>query len=262
MNTTSPNYSKTRNIPQLDGIRGIALMLVLFSHYLSFKTIFAAGWCGVDLFFVLSGFLITNRLLNAYKKPYYFSRFYRNRFLRIVPLYFSVLLIFYTAIHFFVKDPARSMVEIYTTHWKSFFLFFENWTFIFYGRPNAGYLLHFWSLAVEEQFYLVWPFLLYILPSFRLRIKVYVFLIVLVLATRCFIYYHHSDWAEFQYYYFNTFCRIDSFIIGALFSEIEFNKIKLRLNFVYMMIFFCFACIVISALICRNVAFSNPFFGT
>jgi peptidoglycan/LPS O-acetylase OafA/YrhL len=89
--------AKTR-IPELDGLRGIAILLVLFYHYVSIppgqistqfpQTIFAIGWSGVDLFFVLSGFLIGGMLLDVRESPNYFKTFYGRRFYRIVPLYY------------------------------------------------------------------------------------------------------------------------------------------------------------------------------
>src|ERR1700761_1301740 len=114
-------------IPSLDGLRGIAILLVIAFHYFPG---FSFGWCGVDLFFVLSGYLITGRLIATLDRPGYFTHFYRNRILRIFPLYFATLIVFFIGISFFTKPATQPLLAYYHTHWISYFLFFDNFTFI------------------------------------------------------------------------------------------------------------------------------------
>ena len=120
---------------------------------------FNYGWAGVDLFFVLSGFLITSILLNTKDSPNYFSSFYARRVLRIFPLYFlAVALFFYLELpllerHYGVISSVRSEQFWYWTY-------LSNWHNPL-DRPIAA-LNHFWSLAIEEQFYLAWPFAIWI----------------------------------------------------------------------------------------------------
>jgi peptidoglycan/LPS O-acetylase OafA/YrhL len=147
--------------PALDGVRGIAVLLVML-HNLTIlehrESIFEkvwvfatdAGWIGVQLFFVLSGFLITGILLDERGKPRFFRDFYLRRIVRIFPLYYLVLVARFAILPRFLPDTAVPFdVAI------GFWLYVSNWTeLVTLGVNGFG---HFWSLAVEEQFYLAWP---------------------------------------------------------------------------------------------------------
>lgn len=157
-----------RNIP-LDGTRGLALLVVVIHNtaWISgasdqfalklYRAFAAAGWVGVQLFFVLSGLLITRILLDTRDSARYFRRFYLRRALRIFPLYYAMI-----AAAVFVAAPLAWDAEWASTmhrHQWAFWLYLSNWT-----EPLAGGvpgLSHLWSLAVEEQFYLVWPALVW-----------------------------------------------------------------------------------------------------
>jgi peptidoglycan/LPS O-acetylase OafA/YrhL len=168
-----------RHIPALDGLRGLAIGLVLLCHFLPYSDhphslagrvfffIGRCGWSGVDLFFVLSGFLITGILLDAKGTPHYFRNFYARRTLRIFPLYYLVLAVIFLVIPMLspgaFSTPRlteirqhQAWVWLYGTNvlvaWrKDFMFFFSDWLNL---NP-------FWSLAVEEHFYLVWPAVVY-----------------------------------------------------------------------------------------------------
>src|SRR5580698_6867484 len=150
-----------KRIRQLDSVRGLAVLLVLVHNTdiypsLHLGLITNAGWSGVDLFFVLSGFLITGILIDTKEAQNYFSSFYARRMLRIFPLYYAVLtLLVIVALH-----PTQIYYYLYLSNWL--ILLKDGW------QPNvAG---HFWSLAVEEQFYLIWPLCVWLLPKrYRLR---------------------------------------------------------------------------------------------
>ncbi len=156
----------------LDGVRGIAILVVLV-HNTAFiahgvtglplkaiTAITATGWTGVELFFVLSGFLITGILVDALGSPAFFRTFYIRRTLRIFPLYYGVL-----AIALFVVPAIANVPEWRAIAWKNqwwYWTYLDNWGSIFgHGIPG---LPHFWSLAVEEQFYLMWPLLVFATP--------------------------------------------------------------------------------------------------
>lgn len=220
----SPKNIHQNYIPELDGLRGIAILLVISMHYLGvYFAIFSLGWTGVDLFFVLSGYLITSRLIDTLNTKKYFSGFYKNRALRILPLYYGVLICFYFTINFIVSPRNRGGFEFYNEHKAAFFLFFENWFFINKDLIE-NHLLHFWSLAVEEQFYLIWPFVIFFFYKTRHFIKVLIALIFVILIYRILIYYQISGLqSDCQ---FNTICKMDSFIIGALLYFISIDKLK------------------------------------
>ena len=168
---------------QLDGLRGIAILLVMACHFdLLYRPAdhqkglisqFAqAGWMGVDVFFVLSGFLITGILLSTRNGEHYFRNFLGRRFLRIWPLYYANLILFFIVIPLVVHGlPGELQGMIDKQAW--FWLYGANWLFAIehgFNRTSGGY---FWSLAVEEQFYLVWPLVVYwVTPRVLMRISI------------------------------------------------------------------------------------------
>jgi peptidoglycan/LPS O-acetylase OafA/YrhL len=157
--------SADRRIPELDGIRALAIWMVLLAHALFGFTnpsgalasvpapvlqILGHGWLGVDLFFLLSGFLITGILINSKKRPDYFRNFYIRRVLRIMPLYFTCIIVW----------------SFFYAHSESYFIlssvFGANLSYLFHiPEPHGPGVL--WSLAVEEHFYLVWPLVVLLL---------------------------------------------------------------------------------------------------
>jgi peptidoglycan/LPS O-acetylase OafA/YrhL len=180
-----------RHIQSLDGFRGLAVLLVFIFHAANTthltSPIFATagwlgrgGWMGVDLFFVLSGFLITGILADSIDKPRYFSNFYVRRTLRIFPLFYGVFLLLLL------------MTPILHLEWKlghlSYLLYLQNITANvdpgLKDLPPAVTLAHFWSLAVEEQFYLAWPLTLWLIRDRRKLMRLCVVLAVASLFLR------------------------------------------------------------------------------
>lgn len=151
------------HIPSLDGLRGLAIALVLLHHCqprlgpLGLGAVAAWGWVGVNLFFVLSGFLITGILLDERQQPRLFRNFYARRGLRIWPLYFVVVPLVY-----FTFGPHASW-QGSQPGWLYLFFYVQN---LFPGLNGALYPT--WSLAIEEQFYLVWAPLVRFLPKWLL----------------------------------------------------------------------------------------------
>ncbi len=147
------------HLPTLDSLRGFAIAAVLAYHFTTllhanttslkwFGLLGSAGWCGVDAFFVLSGFLITRILLDSKHHSRPLVRFWRRRALRIFPLYYAFL-IGCAALGVSITAPEK---------WLHHALYLSNWTTPFTGC-SSEWLCHTWSLAIEEQFYLVWPIL-------------------------------------------------------------------------------------------------------
>jgi len=200
-------------VPALDGIRGVAIIWVVLHNatdmafapqrgVLHLLYLLAhPGWIGVQLFFALSGFLITAGLLGTQGCPHYFRDFYAKRALRILPLYYAVLLVL------LVAAPRIWLHWPYNTHEQaSLWLFTINWT---HTAPYG--FAHFWSLAIEEQFYLLWPLLVFKLVPRRL-FAVCVGISIGALALRCVMVRWGADpWTI----YTSTACRMDALALGG-----------------------------------------------
>jgi peptidoglycan/LPS O-acetylase OafA/YrhL len=161
-----------KRIPELDGLRGLAILLVLIWHFgcdsnsagvnrWAFYLIDAGSlfWSGVDLFFVLSGFLIGGILLDARNSPNYFRAFYTRRVFRILPIYAVVVAAFYLCLAAGVPGRIAGSDWLFgpTAPWYAYATFTQNIGYAI-GQPNLAYwLAATWSLAVEEQFYLLLP---------------------------------------------------------------------------------------------------------
>src|SRR5215469_6747506 len=151
-----------QQIRAIDGLRGLAIFLVMLHHF----GLFSPGWAGVDIFFVISGFLITRILLGTKDSPRYFGNFYTRRVLRIFPLYYSSLALFFVvAVPLGVRYGWSAAYGMRDAVWFIFHL--SNW-WIGGGHMEGSLITHFWSLGIEEQFYFVWPFLIFVTPRRKL----------------------------------------------------------------------------------------------
>ncbi len=151
----------------LDGVRGLAIVLVMFVHFVGDLTPYSGlergivkvsnyGTWGVDLFFVLSGFLITGILWDSKTDPRYFRNFYIRRTLRIFPLYYAVLALLFVVLPLLPSIYPESLGES-ARHQAWVWAYLTNFYVALQKRWALPYVSHFWSLAVEEHFYLVWP---------------------------------------------------------------------------------------------------------
>lgn len=207
------------HLPALDGLRGVAALLVVMLHItmqiqnptgmaaFAIKRVFFFGWSGVDLFFVLSGFLITGILDDAKGTSNYFRVFYARRMLRILPLYYGALLILFVLPHVLNAAGAyRFIVPLKDQLWYWFYL--QN----FHPLPSrfAGLAGHFWTLAIEEQFYLVWPIVI-LLCSRKNAIRVCVGLLILSLSYRFAGAVANPGLGA----YANTFAHLDGLAVGS-----------------------------------------------
>ena len=149
--TWLPSY-----IPELQGLRGLAVLAVVFYHchprlegtWIHYASLW--GWAGVNLFFVLSGFLITSILLEAREKPNYFKNFYGRRALRIWPVYVLVLVVVYLNAPWFIGPTIAEAVK--AAPWVAYIFFVQN--LLHLALPAA--IGPTWSLAIEEQYYFLW----------------------------------------------------------------------------------------------------------
>jgi peptidoglycan/LPS O-acetylase OafA/YrhL len=166
---------ESAHVPALDGIRGVAILLVVIYHFASSMEFLGVkspllspwdfGWGGVDVFFTLSGFLITGILLDTKASPGYFKAFYARRVLRIFPLYYGAL---FVVMILRAILPSAGIWGIQTGIFSpgSYFwtlLFLQNAAVAIHGSDASGVLTHYWSLGVEEYFYLLWPLLVWLL---------------------------------------------------------------------------------------------------
>jgi peptidoglycan/LPS O-acetylase OafA/YrhL len=167
-----------RYFKQLDGLRFIAVFLVLIEHFATFAgQHFSAGYYGVDLFFVISGFLITTILIRS-NEPFgkAYKKFIGRRTIRIFPIYYLTILSLYIIGN---KDVQQWMVYCIT------YTYNYAWT---YFNIQVNPISHFWSLGVEEQFYLFWPFIILGLRKRTTLLKYVIWLLVVTCGVQ--LYFH------------------------------------------------------------------------
>ena len=224
-------------IPGLDGLRALAFLTVLTGHTGNYRF----GWIGVQLFFVLSGFLITGilvRMKASLGRRDFFLRFYGRRFLRIFPLYY-----FYLSLLFGIA------ILLPFLHFKPFYKEFGEkfWSQIWFAvcyvydffHASANYepsrfFTHLWSLSVEEQFYVLWPLIIFITPVRRLkRMSLVAIGVGPLLRLLIDIFYHYRPFPFLldnppAAVYVLPFSQIDAFAIGAYISQFEIPRPRLQ----------------------------------
>lgn len=213
----------SRHIASLDGYRGIAFLLVFLRHYtltrhahapifLAIMHVSAAGWAGVDLFFVLSGFLITGILLDTRSDPHYFRNFIMRRALRIFPLYYTVL---------FVMLALTPLLHL---QWHRGHILY----FFYLGNVAANInpslqavfpyfsFLHLWSLSMEEQFYLLWPLAIYLAATPRRVVRLCLGLSVFALLVRIALLHWLPEGRAVEWCSAELPARMDGLLYGAI----------------------------------------------
>jgi len=177
-----------------------------------------AGWIGVQLFFVLSGFLITRNLFALRGTENYFRTFFGRRVLRIFPLYFSALIVAFVIVPQLVNLDAKTLAS--QTHQIWLWTFLSNWVQPF-GLGVDGFS-HFWSLAVEEQFYLIWPLVILVCNAPRVR-SICLILAVMALLIRigCV-----AGGVRPEIPYMFTVCRMDALALGAIIATLTTSSAR------------------------------------
>jgi len=202
--------------PALDGLRGLAILLVVVYHNFGFINVFFFGWLGVDLFFVLSGFLITDILLKTVGKKDYLRNFYLRRVLRIFPLYYLSLIIFLVLLP---KLNLQFDVQYYVDHQVWLWTYLQNWIYTFQNPGQTNTLNHLWSLAVEEQFYLLWPLAILVIRKPKYLLIFISLVLVAVLGLRLFSWM--TQVADLAYFNLFTFTRVDGLCIGCMVALLQ-----------------------------------------
>ena len=213
--------NKLKYYQNLDGVRAIAALMVIVFHFFRettpntqllyiVKEISYFGQTGVTLFFVLSGFLITRILIYTKGTEGYFKNFYLRRTLRIFPLYYLFLLLWYYVAPIFIEMESSSFnQQIYYFSYLQNFARTFDWNVI---GPN-----HFWSLAVEEHFYLFWPFIIFFFSRKNL-VRITFGIILFAMVLRAFML--GDGYSVFIF----TFTRFDTLAIGALLAVLELKN--------------------------------------
>lgn len=227
------NYG--RYVEALDGIRGVAILMILLCHFYLEEAFLAlgaigavgnkvaiAGTRGVDLFFVLSGFLLTGILLDTKGKAgTYFRNFYARRVLRICPLYYGTLVFIFLVLPLIVIfDDATKNVSQH--QWK-LWLYLSNIPVesVRWDSSRIFWLSHFWALAVMAQFYLAWPLLAFVLPRRALMGVAFGLLLLGNFARLKTTYW--SDLGVGSFWEWSTISRIDGLALGAIIAILVRN---------------------------------------
>lgn len=246
-------------IEGLDGIRALAAFLVVFTHWPNNFLSLKFGWIGVNIFFVLSGFLITRILVQTKEKSFkeYIGHFYYKRALRIFPLYYAFLIGGFILIklitHFYPLllslDSWKGAYNAVTHDFPYYLTYTYNLKinlryFIHWPDSSNKFFGHLWSLCVEEQFYLIFPFVIYFssLKSLK-RIIVAILVICPLIRLWTSIYGIHlvSDhyWLG-ELLYSNTFCQADALTTGAALAVFNFKLAKPYFTFLITLLVWLF----------------------
>ena len=229
--------TRTEFHTELEGVRGYAFLLVFFAHYtyplmvhhnrwtFPFRVLVDLAWVAVPVFFVLSGFLITGILLRTRERQRFFRVFYARRAIRVFPLYYLIVLS--------MGLIGISLHNDMEGYWTNLFYVQNLWPahvnlmrgiWIHGVQVELG---HFWSLAIEEQFYLVWPVVIWFCRSRRSLLTVLFGLIAAATLFRCFA--AHFGLTP-QQAYFLTFTRADAIVLGALMAVWRGERMYERLE--------------------------------
>jgi peptidoglycan/LPS O-acetylase OafA/YrhL len=242
-------------IKELDGLRGVAILLVMSLHLVKRATYFTEnpilksvlnftniGWIGVDIFFTLSGFLITTILLSSKNKEGYFKNFYSRRMLRIFPLYYlaiGVVLLFAPRLEIEFIQNLKYALPI-------MLVYLQNWALLSEGFFITSYLGVTWSLAIEEQFYFIWPLIIRWVSKEKL-IKFSIGYIVLSWGIRIATALLWEDLAEItRFHYYASFARFEEMLLGGLLAILlTYDGAKEKIRQFSLPMFILFSCFFI-----------------
>jgi peptidoglycan/LPS O-acetylase OafA/YrhL len=259
-----------KRLPALDGLRGIAILTVFFYHYAgglqntassgalhALGMFFGFGWSGVDLFFVLSGFLITGILYDTRTDPGYYRNFYARRVLRIFPIYYLFIAIYLL------------LTPLIGAHWKLgqlSFLVYLGFPFVLVW-PELGQVSplvrinHLWSVNAEEQFYMMWPWMIARLRTSRAILQAFIAVGTLALLFRIAIYL--SGWLSLAWTHDFLLCRMDTLALGAAIAILVRGPLQERtLRWAPLALVIAASAVVSICVIRRTVDHGDPVIAT
>lgn len=217
------------HILELDGLRGVASLLVLFHHFWPTEpgglqkvaNVAHLGWIGVDLFFVISGFLIGGILLDTAGRKDYYLTFYVRRALRIFPLYYLFLTVLFVVIPLAQKGAYLTTAFVRESgHPLWYFLYLGNIREALTNHEPAYFLAPLWSLSIEEQFYLTFPLFVAVLNRKHLRLLLCALILMApLLRFLSLVWFPRSERIQ----YLATPCRMDVIALGVLIA-LEFRS--------------------------------------
>lgn len=218
-------------IPELDGLRGVAIIAVMLFHanipFFKGDKFLQGGFIGVDIFFVLSGFLITSILISEFDRTgsINLKNFYIRRFLRLAPA-LTALLIVFCLISFMVLNEEEAKKNYIDAFISAFYL--SNWARAFLIHP-PDFLGHTWSLSIEEQFYVLWPIILFLfLNVFKERKFVIISIAIIALLSWLLRIYLANNGASIARLFNGLDTRADALMVGctvaAMLSSRLFNS--------------------------------------
>ena len=232
--------------PELDGVRGMAMVAVFLFHCAPrtgvgfMNAFFASFWPAIDVFFALSGFLITRNLLDDELNTHRFRNFYVNRALRIVPAYLLLLLIIFGLLPS-NQVMAQALQGVPNLWW--FLTYAFNFEIAVHDGWPANHLMnHFWSLCVEEQFYLLWPPLVYLVHQ-RWRVHLLAGMFVIAGGAEILLLMQRVDWAVIHT---SVFTRLDSLVIGAVAAFLHRSSKRMSVVPVFTLVFWLCSAVLVS----------------
>ena len=258
---------------ELDGMRGIATILVIsyhifkrgdyfttnaILHFVTSLTLY--GWYALDTFFVLSGFLITGILLRTKEEKHYYKNFYVRRSLRVFPLYYFVLTLILLLIPILDPDYVKEIPKA-----LPYYLFYQqNWFHFLSSVKGTEYLSVTWSLAIEEQFYLLFPFLVYYTRKETLA-KISGAIIVVSILARVLSVFLWKDAAQMtNFYFYNTFTRFEEIAFGILIAiAFTYPDWKSKLSKISLPVFLVTypALLIAEVITSRDIGIPHPAYG-
>ncbi|MDR3739251.1 MAG: acyltransferase [Terracidiphilus sp.] len=219
MQSSQPAAAERNWFQGLDGIRAIAVTIVFLQHYAT-KLSLNAGWIGVQIFFVLSGFLITGILFDSRLDPFRFRNFYIRRSLRIFPLFFFTwLLILLGGFYLHLQwRPWHTLWVVYLGNFTRFLVGSLDCDHIYTAFPQLPIEIgHYWSLAIEEQFYLFWPLIVFLVANRKVLIRICMVAVVFSPLLRLVLYCTLPQWLlSLDFVFRFTLTQCDSFLLGGL----------------------------------------------